>query len=480
MMTSRWSLRRTHTHTHTHTHTMSDDDPVVDMSSQQQQHQLALPTVHKELVHEKAVSALEDAISNLIIEYTGVAGARPTMHDVFLAPNAGTDAKNRLHGYVATVDGTAPAEALISDTLGSGITWMRVEGAEDAAELEKKFTATGMMPGMIVSVVSGDEYPSTVQYIVAQGNDQTAAADLAAKVARTRASLDTVLTGSMAKDYVAVLTRSKDARMQALTQFMSTHQLEATGTGSGNITSNFIINVRALSKAAASSRVSGKNVYAAYSGVADPSEAHSGVMVYRGPIAGYVLYTGNVHSAAGKPSVSFTNENSNRPFSIFPIDTGRALKSTSSSRALDRHRDTNERVREAHARRVRWTGKVSSFNPQALSVYHAPNDFHLLSALSRLGVEPGGRINQQILNTLVCEVPALETKNLSLPELVDVAQQSTERTLPVSTTSFLNMLASWPDAASQRLSELFSSQHNDTVDVDTEILKAIHSSSSSG
>jgi len=241
--------------------------------------------------------------------------------------------------------------------------------------------------------------------------------------------------------------------------------------------SNFIMNVRALSKAASSSRVSGKNVYAAYVGVADPSEAHSGVMMYRGPIAGYALYTGSVHSAAGKPSVSFTNEHGQRPFSMFPVDTGLVadIKSASSKdRATDRHRDTNERVREAHARRVRWTGKVSSYNPQALSIYYAPNDLHLLSALKRLGVEPGGRINQQILNTLVCEVPPLDTKNLSLAALVDIADRSSERTLPVKTAAFLRMVADWPDAASQRLSELFSSQAGDCVDVDTEVLKTIY------
>lgn len=452
---------------------MSDGDPVIEQAAAV--HSLALPTVHKELVHSSVHDALDEGISELICQYAGVSGQSATMHNLYLAPNAAITDEGRLTGYVATINGSAPADPVVTATTGAGTTWLRVNGAEDAQRLAAVFRPSGAHKNMRVSVVSGDEYPSTVQYIVAEGNDHEAATALASEVEHTRATLDDVVEGRLAADYVQVIQRSKDARMRAIQEFMSAHGLESTGAQEGDHVSDYLVKVRALSKQAVSARIAGSNVYAAYSGVADPSESTLGVMVYRGPIAGYSLIKEREHSVGGKAANSWVNASSVRPFSMFPVDTGRFTKG--SSRAADRNRETNDRVRAAHAERVKWAGKVSSYNPRALEVFHAPDDLHLIGAHKKLGVVPGGSITQQHLNTLVCEVPGLVTSDLPLERLVDVAERSTERSLPVKTGSFLRMLAQWDDAPAQRLSKLFETQEGDQVDVDTDVLKAMHKAS---
>jgi len=264
--------------------------------------------------------------------------------------------------------------------------------------------------------------------------------------------------------------------MRTMAQFMSAHALESAGSAEGDAPSDFVTKVSALSTPAQSSRVPGRNVYAAYSHVADPSEAKSGLMMYRGAIAGFSLVRALVHSAGGKPSLAFSNERADRPFSMFPVDTGRFTDADRSVRTVDRHRDSSEAVRAAHERRVKWAGKLSSYNPYALDAYHSPEDLHIIQAHQELGLKAGSSVSQQHLDTLVCEVPSLVTKHLSLDRLVDIAHRSSERALPVGTESFLNMLAAWPDASAQRLSELFATQEGDTVDVDTDLIKAIHTS----
>jgi len=455
---------------------MSDDDPVADkLTSEVHELHLVLPTVHKGLVHKDQREVLDAGVSALICEYTGVSGAPPTMHNLYLAPNAHVEAHtDRLTGFVATIAGSATAEPVITKTTGTGTTWMRIQGAENAAALEQRFNPTGSHEEMRISVVSGEDYPSTVQYIVAEGNDRTAARALARVVAQTRATLDDVVEGRLSKDYSNVIRLSKDARTRAIQNFMTEHDLESAGAMEGDHATDYLVRVRELSKEAESSRIAGTNVYAFYSGVADPSESKHGVMMFRGPIAGHSLVSAREHSVAGKPSRAFSNATPERPFSMFATDTGRFV--AGSARAADRHRDTNDRVREAHASRVRWAGKVTSYNPSSLLVFHAPNDVHLIGALETLGVKPSSSISQQHLNMVVCELPGLVTNHMSLGQLVDVANNSSERSLPVQTAAFLRMLAQWDDAPAQRIASLFASQEGNSVDVDTDVLKAMRKS----
>jgi len=144
---------------------------------------LSLPNVHKALAHTTTHDRLDPAISQLITPYTGVAGRKPTLHDLYLAPNASVvDDDQRLAGFVATVDGSAPAAPLVTERLGTGTTWLRLEETPSLSSLEKSF-APQLADGaqMLVAVVKGNEYPSQVHYIVVAGNDRESARALAAK-----------------------------------------------------------------------------------------------------------------------------------------------------------------------------------------------------------------------------------------------------------------------------------------------------------
>jgi hypothetical protein len=453
--------------------------------------EIRLPTLHQELVHASALSeTMTQAILDFVRPYaTSIPGERPAMRDLYLGPNAGVvEASGRLRGYVAIVVGTAPAAGLVSSALGTGTSWLRVVSKEgrriEDDDLERAFDPQGAKyttPGMRVSVVTGVLYPERVHYIVVAGNDTAAASALAAKVKSTRASVDELLSGPLADAYTDVMKRSYEARLKTADEFLRAHDLAIVDSvPAANVYTNFLVHSAALSEAAQSSRAAAKNEYLVYSDMADPTSAHSGVMIYRGPIAGYTLATGPMKPVKGSPSVSWTNaelggnEMSRRPFSMLPVDTG-AYLGVYTRRAPDRNKATSEVIRNVHSRRVKWSGAVRSYNPLAEVVLHAPNDTHLLDAMSRLGAPPGGAIEMQPLEVVVTELPALDTRAMSLPELVALSKLATETTLPVDTHAFVRMLASWPGAAKLKLADVFASQSEETgsVAVTTATLQAI-------
>ena len=352
--------------------------------------------------------------------------------------------------------------------------------------LEHAFAPVGeayTTPGMRVSVVSGLEYPSIVHYIVVQGNDSEAAEALVAQAKKSRATLDDLVSGSLAPAYTDVIKRSYEARLKSADEFMRAHGLELDdAVPAANQLSNFIVHSPALSEVAKSSRTGAKNIHLVYADVADPSHAHSGVMMYRGAIAGYTHFAGAAKTVKGRASVAWSNAeladtHVKRPFSMMPVDTGIFLGSHT-RRAADRHKNTSALIREVHARRVKWSGAVRSFNPLAEVVMHAPNDTHVIEALTRLGVPPGGVVVPQTLDVVVTELPALDTSAMSLDELVGIASKAEEKRLPVDTGSFVRMLASYPAAGELELANVFSSQHNGTVDVNVELLRDMSSSTS--
>ena len=458
------------------------DDPVSDAYGGGGE---GLPALHKELLHDSRNNEqLDAAIKRLIRPYLMATG-RPQMHDVVLAPNTSVIGGGaELSGFVATVEGRALAVGtIVTEALGSGTTWFRVTGA-NGAKIDDDALAAAFKPleyshtGMRVSIVSGLEYPSTAHYVVVHGNDMGAARALVAKAAAAHATVEDVVKGELAAEYAALIKRSYSARTKTAAEFVRAHGLEMDGKAApGNVQTHFIEHSHALSEKAQSSRVAASNVFVVYNNVIDPSEAHSGAMMYRGPIAGYTFIAGPKHTVKGTASAAWTNAdvlpNVAHPFSMLPADTGLYI-GAKSRRAPDRHKNTNERVREAHSRRVRWSGPVSSYNPLAEQIMHAPTDAHVIDTFSALGAPPGGAISMQLFDVVVTEVPGLITTNMSLDALVDIAEKSTEKSLPVNTGSFLRALAAWPDAPKQRLATLFASQHGDVVDVDVATLKTIH------
>jgi hypothetical protein len=459
-----------------------------------------MPTRHDELVHESAMTPeLELAAVRLSKPYLNVNAGAPAMHDLYLLPNVRVGESGALSGYVATIEGSAPASGVVTEALGEGTTWLRVTKAAgsriDDDELERAFTPiTTASPGLRVSVVSGVEYPARVHYIVVHGNDVETAAAFADSIKKSAATLDDVMqmSGRHHEAYLEVMQRSRDARLRTANEFMRSHSLVADEssdqTALADVPSTYLVHSPALSEAAQSTRMLAKNVYLAYSDAVDPNDAHSGVMVYRGPIAGYTLFKGPAKTIKGRDSAAFSNaqlsslsakHSGERVFSVLPADTGDYL-GKHSRRAADRHKNTSAAIADVQTRRVKWTGAVRSYNPSSERIMHAPNDTHLISAFSSLGVPPGGVVTSQLLDVVVTQLPALETADMSLEELVTIADNATEETLPVRTGAFVAMLSSYPYTHSVDLSSVFAGQRGDTVAVDVNLLRNISTSSQNG
>lgn len=442
---------------------------------------VAVAFVHKELAHDSQLTEeIDDATTALVQPYASYSkDEMPSMGDVFLAPNVDVDSMSgALTGYVATVMGSAPASGVITNALGTGTTWFRVNKDKRRIEdddLEREFKPIETLPsGVHISVVTGLEYPRIVHYVVAHGNDNVAAQAFADKVASSGASLDDITAGALSDGYNDVINRSLEVRRRAITEFLSAHKLAYDeATSESNMLSNFVVRSDALSEKAHSALVGPKNVHLVYAGVADPLESHSGIMMYRGPIAGYSLFAGPTKTVKARASVAWSNADSvERPFSMFPVDTGRFL-GKQTGRTEDRHKDSSATIKDLHRRRVKTSGAVRSYNPLGEVAMHAPNDAHFIATLTALGAPPGGKVTQQHFDAVVTQVPALETRDMSLEELVFVANNAKETLLPVETNSFIRMLANWPAAGQQKLSEVFAKQQDDAVNVDVNLLRSM-------
>lgn len=442
-------------------------------------------TTVKSYAHESAGDELVAPIEDLIGDFKMAAadGASDGIRQLFLLPSAGIDqTTGKLEGVVATLGADAPAAPLVdTELLGFGTTWLRVTGADgapvnDAAIVKRHAPLGDEHPGMRVALVSGDEYPAKAHYVVVEGNDRAAAAALAER-ART-ATVEELVQGPLAADYQALLASSYDRRVEAAGAFMERHNLDVDRSyKTGNHYTHYVEHVKALSRAAQSSRQRADNTFVAYMGASDPSTSHAGVMVYRGPIAGYTMARARESSTVkGAPSWAWSNApaDGSRPFSMFSASTG--VHVAKSGRAADRHKHSSDAVRAAHAERVCWAGSVRSYNPRADLRYHATNDLHWISMASKLGAPPGGAVETTTLDTVVAEVEGIETEAMSLDELADVLANSEESEVRCSTAAAIGWLhaADADTKTSMRLADVFARQNGDVVVLERDVVERLH------
>jgi hypothetical protein len=466
-----------------------------------------LSKIHKQFVHASASTPeLKRAILAFIGPYVSRTEAPPAIRDVLLMPNARANADTgRLEGYVATVAGIAAAAGVLAPDTGLGRSWFRVTKTDATpvvdTELVTNFEPLGERythTGMRVSVVKGEEYPNMVHYLVVEGADREASAALLAQTTRARASLDDVVAGSLSALYTHALGAAKDAREKTAREFMTAHGFDVDGAANpsqGEMLMNYVTLSEALSEPARSSRVGAKNMYLVYSHAADPSRSTSGVLMYRGPTAGYILHTGEARNVKGRQFLSFTNaelvvadspsvkaDSTTRLFSAWPADTG-VYVGAHSNRTPDRHKGTSPAMAEVHAARVKWSGAVRSYNPLGETIMHAPNDSHLIACLTRLGAPPGGKVTPLTLENVVTELAPLDTRSMTPAELLVVARRASETTLPVATARVVAMLADHgAGVETLDLKTLFSSQQlgeGGSVDVDTGLLVQLATKSAS-
>lgn len=454
-------------------------------------------TKHDELVHPSVdTPEFEDAVASLLAPYASYSkDAAPLMRDLYLAPNAGIEpTSGALRGYVAAVSGMAPATAseegetgVLTSAIGTGTTWLRVKTAdgrriEDDA-LEKAFKPVDeyTTPGMRVAVVTGLEYPALVHYVVVTGNDVAAATALVEAASKSKASVEDVVAGALAPALDSVMKKSHDARVRTANEFMAAHGLAADeSVAVSNAPTNFFVHSAALSVPAESSQRGAHNVYLAYSAVADPSTAHSGLMLYRGPIAGAARFMGPATTSKGLPSSAWSNAKlapnspEYRPFSMMPADTGLYTPGTK-GRIADRHKGSSPVFANLHTRRVKQSGAIQSYNPLANEIYHSPHDEWFTSSLARLGTPLGERLSCELFEAVTTQLPALDTTRMALGELVELATKASEKEFRVETGAFLKMIAPWPKAASQPLATIFANQKHGAVAVSVDMLRAIYS-----
>ena len=96
-----------------------------------------------------------------------------------------------------------------------------------------------------------------------------------------------------------------------------------------------------------------------------------------------------------------------------------------------------------------------------------------------LGAAPGGSVSFTMLDTIVTEIPGLDTKESTLSGLVRVLNKSDETMLPVKTNGdvFLTLLAHWPavreHTSAKTLAEVFANERDDHILVPDHVLRAV-------
>jgi len=463
--------------------------------------EVRVPDVYNDLVHaSRKDAALSKAVERLVAPFISMNGEAPTMTELHLASNVALDAGTRLSGFVALVQGEAPALPLLAgDQLGTGLTWFRLKDVEEP-RLVKDFSsraapgfaldASGAPEGR-VTVARGTEYPNTVFYLVVEANDRAAAAALREAVAKAGASVkDMVKTsGELKTKFQAVFRASRELRTSMALRFAEAHGLAIdTAASPGEQDTHVIQHSPLYSEASGGAGRDNRDAFLVYDNVVDCSEAHAGVLLFKGPISGYTLITGKQHQVRGKKSLSWDNSTRSRRFSMFPADTGLYL-GRSSGRIPDRHVNTSPAIQAAAKERIKWGGDVKSYNPNAELVYHSPTDAAFLQVQTALGAPPGGECGFVTLDTVVTELAGVTTKDQDLPQLIDTLDRSRETELPVKTTSsvFVSLVANWPAVrahlrakasdqvlAPTTLAQVFAREQQDHVIVHEDVLRAVH------
>ena len=446
-----------------------------------------LPLIDVSQVHASRKDAqLDRAVELLItpfVDHSG-AGAAPLLSALHLASNVAILPSGSLSGFVALVAGNAPIAPLLSgDRLGTGTTWFRLQKVNDetlvkgfASRETPNFSLSAIAPEGKVTIVKGNADLETVFYLVVDANDAKAAGKLR-KAAQNSTVRDVVTTdGELKSMYSSLFKSSRELRNGIATQFAAAHGLAIdTAFSPGDMDTNIIqfssLHSERSSKANA-------DAYLVYDNVIDTNEAHSGVLVHRGPIAGYVHIAGRQHTVQSKLSLSWDNSTKERKFSMFPADTGLYLGSAS-GRIPDRHPGKNRMMLEASKERIRWSGPVKSYNPRAEVIFHSPNDAFLVGVHSALGAAPGGSVEFTQLDSIVTEIPGLDPKEQTVAELVEVLDRSKETALPVKTNGsmFLALLENWPAVRQagkvKTLSEVFAGEKNDYVMVPDHVIRTV-------
>lgn len=387
---------------------------------------------------------------------------------------ANLDALPTLDGFVAIVSSDTKASAFAGQKWGSGVSWVEVKRTDGepitAANTRNVPTPTVTFEGTSadahVKLLRAPGWPNEKYVAVAHAHSDKAAQ------AFDRAFADSTIQQAYdSSDYDAVQSAGAQARAALIDAIMEDHGLEAVDSLKSAST-HFLAPSAGYS-------TSKDRATAVYSGAFDTSKAVDGIMVYRGPLAGYTYIADTEHADQhGNSTRGFTTQSDTRAFSVYPAHTGvcRSL----GKHAVDRHLKQNDAIAEEGAARLTWTGPVQSFNPAAEVAYHAFNDKEYARTSAQLinPFSPTLTIEHGV--TLAHSLRGLETHDMSAAELNYVFDNATgEAQLPISSDSpiVMDTLAQW-DKVSQATNwknkrQLFATESDGTLWVTRAHIKAL-------
>jgi len=332
-----------------------------------------------------------------------------------------------------------------------------------------------MKTGASVGLFSFDDQFERRFVVVVRGNDRAGAKKLQRRVARAAAggtpyTLGRVVTGEDAGDaYRSLVQRSRDARVQIGNVWAKAHGIKLGNSGqpSGVLDTHFVAHSPTRSVDAPGANARSNRAFLVYNDAFDPSTAHRGWWVWRGPVAGFWRMQGKEHvTGEGSQSNAWVNERGERP-SLFPTSSG-VWPGSHTGRASSLHANSNQRVAQEAAKRIAWDGPVSGYNPAAQAVY-CDFDGETHRWMRELSAAPGGSVSREDWRMVVLSLPGLDTRKQPLGQLIDVAENSGESVLPVHATSPVihALVDAWPQLRNtERVGAAFAGPDGDAEEGD--------------
>lgn len=434
-----------------------------------------------------------------------------------------TSAPGALAGFVSCLSEHTPlngsnGESIFTSKTGTGISWFPVaeealpdEGAvkgvvsqfrsrtHETADAGNAVALSFAKTGAVVGLFGFDDQFERKHMVIVRGNDRAYAKKLQRRVASAAAAgapftLGRVVTGEDGGDaYRTLMQRSRDARVQIANAWAQAHGISLANGGQpgGSQDSHFIAHSPSRSVDVPGANARTNRAFLVYNDAFDPSTAHNGLFVWRGPVAGFWRFQGKEHvTGEGAQSHAWVNERATRP-SFFPTSSGMWL-GTHTGRAASLHAKANQRVAQEAGKRIAWDGPVRGYNPAANAVY-CDYDGETHRWMRELSAAPGGSVSREDWRMVVLALPGLDTRKQSLSALVNVAENSGEPVLPVHATSPVihALVDAWPHLratdrvraafaeggdASPSLAELLREElpGQGAIAVKSEVLRALH------
>lgn len=465
------------------------------------------PPVGFELLDQATRESREttEAIEQLLAPFVGyeavvdaktqaVASARvePTLAFAELMPNFRLDADDSGAplGYAAVVrDDVAldlDATPLLNTRTGTGRSWVRVEAPSASEERLVDAHASDVLAdvdaieSMRVNLTEGrGRGRQLLHYVVVEGNDRGAAAELVRSVRSANGAL-TLADAVRSPQYAACLKRSAEARERVARDFMRRFELKphSSDTVHTAVTHGIVMTNKYDVQPRGPDSKSARSYALVFADALNLDTTPHGALVFRGPFAGYEWLRGTEHQDPLTQGVSrsWSNASKLRLFSVFPTDTGR-FRGAESGRVADEHAGMSAELETIARRRVRSFGSIDDVNPALREAYHDTSDPEWRRVAELLGASEANRVERLPMDSIVAVVPGIQTKSLPLERVAALTAASTIERVPVGRAALIEAVGRrWeqsPLSKTMRLAELFAEEHGDHFVVDKTVVRAL-------